>query len=93
MNAAAAHEDVGDLIEITREVLPGPERRIPCFRDRTDAGRKLAAMLVGTAPESVVIVGIASGGAVVAAEVALRLGAPLSWLRSQGSSTRVTPVG
>lgn len=49
------------------------------FRDRVDAGRRLAARLkemLGD-PENVAVLGLTRGGAVVAAEVARELGAPL----------------
>lgn len=52
------------------------------FRDRRDAGRRLGAVLaeradLGTTEAPAVVVGIARGGVVVAAEVAAILGAPL----------------
>jgi putative phosphoribosyl transferase len=47
------------------------------FRDRRDAGERLAARLVSYADESPVVVGLPRGGVVVAAVVAEALGAPL----------------
>lgn len=47
------------------------------FVDRRDAGRRLAAALEGEREPSLVIVGLARGGVVVAAEVAHALEAPL----------------
>jgi putative phosphoribosyl transferase len=47
------------------------------FRNRRDAGRQLAARLMGLRDEHPVIVGLPRGGVPVAAEVASALGAPL----------------
>jgi putative phosphoribosyl transferase len=47
------------------------------FRDRVEAGRKLAAELMKFKGEDVVVLGIPRGGVVVANEVAKALGAPL----------------
>jgi putative phosphoribosyl transferase len=47
------------------------------FRDRHDAGRRLAALLMQLRPERPVVLGIPRGGVPVAAEVARALGAPL----------------
>ncbi len=47
------------------------------FADRRDAGRALGARLAGTVQGDVVVLGLPRGGAVVAAEVAAALGAPL----------------
>lgn len=47
------------------------------FRDRQDAGRKLAALLEHLHEERPLVVGIPRGGVPVAAEVARALGAPL----------------
>lgn len=50
------------------------------FRDRRDAGRRLAAMLEGERAEDAIVVGLARGGVVVAAEVAAHLHLPLEAL-------------
>lgn len=47
------------------------------FRDRSEAGRKLAAALTEFKGKELVILGIPRGGVVVAGEVAKALGAPL----------------
>lgn len=52
---------------------PVPRR----FRDRRDAGRRLAGLLERYRPQDPVVVGIPRGGVPVAAEVARSLGAPL----------------
>jgi predicted phosphoribosyltransferase len=49
----------------------------PLFRDREDAGRRLASALEQTALGNAVVVGLARGGIPVAAEVAARLDLPL----------------
>ena len=50
------------------------------FADRTDAGRQLAAQLIGLAAENPVVVALPRGGVPVAREVAMALGAPLEIL-------------
>ena len=48
------------------------------FRDRRDAGRQLAARLIGYANQpDVIVLGLPRGGVPVADEVAQALGAPL----------------
>ncbi len=47
------------------------------FRDRSDAGRRLAGRLEHLRGEDVVVLGLPRGGVAVAAEVARALGAPL----------------
>ncbi len=57
---------------------PGPAEPVAVrFRDRHDAGRRLAALLTRFRDEQPVVVGIARGGVPVAAEVARALDAPL----------------
>ena len=53
---------------------------MPRFRDRREAGRKLAEALRALDPEDPVVLGIPRGGVVVADEVAKELGAPLEVL-------------
>jgi putative phosphoribosyl transferase len=55
--------------------MPAPGRL--GFRDRRDAGRRLAALLEQARCEHPIVVGIPRGGVPVAAEVARALGAPL----------------
>ena len=50
------------------------------FEDRSDAGRRLAAHLVGLHEEQPIVFGLPRGGVPVAAEVARGLGAPLEVL-------------
>lgn len=47
------------------------------FRDRIDAGRKLAALLKKLSGEDVIVLALPRGGVPVAAEIARSLGAPL----------------
>jgi putative phosphoribosyl transferase len=69
----------GNLL-VDMETSPSPRHAPPPgrFRDRKDAGRRLAGLLEGYRDrEAVVVVGIPRGGVPVAAEVARALGAPL----------------
>jgi putative phosphoribosyl transferase len=51
------------------------------FVDRKDAGRRLAALLLGYQEEQPIVLGLPRGGVVVASEVAKILGAPLDvWI-------------
>lgn len=50
------------------------------FRDRADAGRRLAGLVVALALDDPVVLGMARGGVPVAAELAGALGAPLDVL-------------
>ena len=52
----------------------------PLFRDRADAGRKLAESVQKLAPGDVVVLAIPAGGVPVGAELAKALGAPLDLL-------------
>ena len=47
------------------------------FEDRVDAGKRLGQALAGTVEAPIVVLGVARGGVIVAAEVARTLGAPL----------------
>jgi putative phosphoribosyl transferase len=58
------------------ETPPSPARTIR-FKDRTDAGRRLAALLEPFRRERPVVLALPRGGLPVAAEVARTLGAPL----------------
>jgi putative phosphoribosyl transferase len=53
---------------------------MPRFRDRREAGRKLAELLRELEPGDPVVLGIPRGGVVIADEVAKELGAPLEVL-------------
>ncbi len=57
-------------------MLPGVPT-VAVFRDRADAGRRLGKMLIGTVEAPIVVLGVARGGVIVAAEVARALRAPL----------------
>jgi len=50
---------------------------MPRFRDRRDAGRRLAERLESVRGEDAVVLGIPRGGVVVADEIATQIGAPL----------------
>jgi putative phosphoribosyl transferase len=62
------------LVDTDATDRPDGARR---FRDRRDAGRRLAAALVRYRGEQPIVLGIPRGGVPVAAEVALALDAPL----------------
>ncbi len=74
----ADHRTAGNRGGLTRrrrsafDTLPGP-----LFRDRLDAGRVLAYDLADERDPDAVVIGLARGGAQVAAEVARLLGLPL----------------
>jgi putative phosphoribosyl transferase len=57
--------------------IEGRNGAMPIFRDRRDAGRRLAARLEALRGEQPVVVGLPRGGLPVAAVVAEALGAPL----------------
>lgn len=59
---------------------PVGARALTVFRDRREAGRLLAAELAHERARDPVVIGLARGGVVVAAEVATDLGAPLDAL-------------
>ncbi len=61
-----------DRLQMTRGALP--------FRDRAEAGARLAGILDAERAEDAVVVGLARGGVAVAFEVARALGAPLDAL-------------
>jgi putative phosphoribosyl transferase len=66
---------------LDRILVPEWMTGAPLFRDRSDAGRRLARELARTLPEDHrVVVGLARGGVQVAAEVARELQAPLDAL-------------
>jgi putative phosphoribosyl transferase len=65
----------GAVASVEDPPLLAPEGIV--FKDRRDAGRRLAAELESLRGEHPVVVGIARGGVPVAAEVARALGAPL----------------
>ncbi len=50
------------------------------FRDRVDAGRRLAVRLAHLPPDTTVVLALPRGGVVVGAEIARRLGCPLDVL-------------
>jgi putative phosphoribosyl transferase len=56
---------------------PDPPSGTRRFKDRRDAGRRLARLLEGLRDEHPLVVGLPRGGVPVAAEVATALGAPL----------------
>lgn len=66
---------------------PAPQR----FRDRKDAGRRLASLLERYRAEEPVIVGIPRGGVPVAAEVARALRAPLDVIVARKLGAPVNP--
>lgn len=66
---------------------PAPQR----FRDRKDAGRRLASLLERYRAENPVVVGIPRGGVPVAAEVARALGAPLDVIVARKLGAPVNP--
>lgn len=73
MSADARTGAVNSVEPSTGRGPPSSER----FRDRRDAGRRLARLLERFAEEHPLVVGIPRGGVPVAAEVARALGAPL----------------
>ncbi len=58
------------------------------FQDRTEAGIQLAEMLLGYTGEDTLVLGIPGGGVVVGAEIARRLGVPLSTVQLTVASNR-----
>ncbi|QRK10397.1 phosphoribosyltransferase [Archangium violaceum] len=64
------------------------------FRDRTDAGRRLADLLMGYRAESPLVLGLPRGGIPVAYEVARALGAPLDvWVVRKVGAPRQPELG
>ncbi|HEU4449972.1 MAG TPA: phosphoribosyltransferase family protein [Gaiellaceae bacterium] len=59
---------------------PAPFAEGPIFRDRADAGRRLAGELAARGVREGIVVGLARGGVEPAAEVAAELGLPLDVL-------------
>jgi predicted phosphoribosyltransferase len=88
----AAYERHDTLVPVLLEkwLVMGPRnsstRRLTqlLFRDRTEAGRTLAMSLTGLKHEGPIVVGVAGGGIVVAAEVSRALEAPLEPWGSEG---------
>ncbi len=83
---SAGHKIGGDTDARGRSRLNDPRMRLPglartqVFADRHEAGAALADRLAGQDLDDGVVVGLARGGVVVAAEVARRLGLPLEAL-------------
>jgi putative phosphoribosyl transferase len=76
--AGGAHASKDMCRVDNRRERPIPEMAEPHrFRNRQDAGRRLAALLARYGEQHPVVVGIPRGGVPVAAEVARALGAPL----------------
>jgi putative phosphoribosyl transferase len=61
------------------------------FRDRVEAGKKLAAALKGLKGDDILVLGIPRGGVVVAGEVAAALGAPLDVIITRKISAPAEP--
>jgi predicted phosphoribosyltransferase len=61
------------------------------FRDRRDAGRRLAALLDGFSGERPIVTGVPRGGVPVAAEVARSLSAPLDVVVARKLGSPVNP--
>jgi predicted phosphoribosyltransferase len=62
-----------------------------CFRDRADAGRKLATALAHYESENPIILALPRGGVPVAAEVAVALNAPLDILLVRKIASAIQP--
>ncbi|MGH8988169.1 MAG: hypothetical protein ACRDXC_06170, partial [Acidimicrobiales bacterium] len=74
----AGRTQLTELHPFERDGCDGRDQEAPAvFRDRTDAGCRLAAMVSVPAEDSPVVVGLPRGGVPVAAEVAGALHAPL----------------
>ena len=60
-----------------RRMMVSTDRRERVFRDRRDAGERLADVLAGAIAPPAIVLGIPRGGVIVAAHAASRLGWPL----------------
>ena len=66
---------------------------VPLFKDRYDAGRKLAEKLISYVGRAVIVLGIPNGGAAVALAVAIALNAELDLIISRKIPLPLMPEG